>query len=203
MSEVALASPSTDKRERILAAAGRLFSQNDYASVLMDDIASEVGVAKGTLYNYFASKNTLYGEYISARLEQLISLLHEIPSRNWGESHAIRDAVTTVVTFMLKDPAFFLIWKREEGRAVHGARQPWSALRDQLHDAVAETLRRSVTHGNGEANDPAIAAAFVLSAADCMVFRNVSRDPDDRRIISERDTLIEFISRALAIETRQ
>jgi AcrR family transcriptional regulator len=203
MSEVALAGPPIDKRERILAAAGSLFSQNDYASVPMDDIASEAGVAKGTLYNYFGSKDTLYCEYITARLEQLITILRETSSRGRSPFHAMSTAVTTVVTFMLKDPAFFLIWKREEGRAVHGARQPWSSLRDQLHAAVAETLEHSGGDAYREANDSAIAASFILSAADCMVFRNISRQPDDPQIVSEREILIEFISRALAIEAHR
>lgn len=52
-----------DKQQRhsdILAAASRLFDTRPYASLRMDDIAREAGLAKGTLYLYFASKEEVF-----------------------------------------------------------------------------------------------------------------------------------------------
>lgn len=49
---------SPDKRERILAAASRLIVQNGLQSS-MSAIAEEAGVATGSLYNYFDSKEAM------------------------------------------------------------------------------------------------------------------------------------------------
>src|SRR5260221_14739255 len=48
------------KRERILSAALKLFAHEPYQAVTMDRVAVAAGVAKGTLYLYFPSKDALY-----------------------------------------------------------------------------------------------------------------------------------------------
>lgn len=61
-----MADSSTDaarlqgKAEAILDAAERLFTRLGYRKTAMDDIATESGVAKGTLYLYFESKEALF-----------------------------------------------------------------------------------------------------------------------------------------------
>src|SRR5208283_1792175 len=57
------------KRERILAAALKLFAHEPYQAVTMDRVAEAAGVAKGTLYLYFPSKDALYLGVLSDGLE--------------------------------------------------------------------------------------------------------------------------------------
>ncbi|QAY95475.1 hypothetical protein CWB41_06775 [Methylovirgula ligni] len=53
--------PDTEeKRVRILDAAQRLFLQYGVKRTSIDDVASETGIAKGTVYLYFESKNDLF-----------------------------------------------------------------------------------------------------------------------------------------------
>jgi AcrR family transcriptional regulator len=47
-------------RARILTAGLRLFARRPYEFVTMDDVAQHAGVAKGTLYLYFGSKQALF-----------------------------------------------------------------------------------------------------------------------------------------------
>jgi AcrR family transcriptional regulator len=59
------------KRTAILTAAKSIFIKDGYATAKMSDIATEVGVAPGTLYLYFESKEALanaIGEELFARL---------------------------------------------------------------------------------------------------------------------------------------
>src|SRR6202166_666647 len=57
------------KRQRILAAALKLFAHEPYQAVTMDRVAAEAGVAKGTLYLYFPSKDALYLGVLSDGLD--------------------------------------------------------------------------------------------------------------------------------------
>ncbi len=50
---------SEEKRKRILDFAFRKFTSNGIAQITMDDIAKGVGMGKGTLYQYFPSKEKL------------------------------------------------------------------------------------------------------------------------------------------------
>ncbi|HVN28844.1 MAG TPA: TetR/AcrR family transcriptional regulator [Candidatus Binataceae bacterium] len=58
-----------NKRERILAAGLRLFANESYQAVTMDRVAEAAGVAKGTLYLYFPSKEALYLGILSDGLD--------------------------------------------------------------------------------------------------------------------------------------
>ena len=48
-----------NKLDQILQAARELFARVDYEAVKMDDIAERAEVSKGTLYSYFATKETV------------------------------------------------------------------------------------------------------------------------------------------------
>lgn len=49
-----------DRLEQLIGAAIRVFTAKGYQRTQMDDIAREMGVAKGTLYNYVESKEALF-----------------------------------------------------------------------------------------------------------------------------------------------
>lgn len=69
--EVAERKPARDRRSRIVDAALRLFAETAYDSVQMDDLARAAGVAKPTLYRYFATKEDLFLEGIERTLGDL------------------------------------------------------------------------------------------------------------------------------------
>ena len=54
-------------RERLLAAANELFYEEGVHTVGIDRVIEHAGVAKGSLYNTFGSKDELIGAYLEAR----------------------------------------------------------------------------------------------------------------------------------------
>ena len=50
----------TEKKTHILEAAARVFSRRGYAGANIAQIAAEAGIGKGTVYEYFASKEDLF-----------------------------------------------------------------------------------------------------------------------------------------------
>jgi len=61
-------------RERLLAAAARLFYASGVAATGIDTITAEAGVAKKSLYNNFASKADLVASYLEARHQEWLDL---------------------------------------------------------------------------------------------------------------------------------
>lgn len=49
-----------EKKERILEAAAQVFAMRGYSGTLVADIAVQAGVGKGTVYEYFDSKEDLF-----------------------------------------------------------------------------------------------------------------------------------------------
>jgi TetR/AcrR family fatty acid metabolism transcriptional regulator len=60
-----------DKRERILAAAERIFARHGFFAARVSEIAREAGVADGTIYLYFKSKDDLLISLFESRMKQV------------------------------------------------------------------------------------------------------------------------------------
>ncbi|WP_273432258.1 TetR/AcrR family transcriptional regulator [Chitinibacter tainanensis] len=60
MNTPAISKSSENKRQQIMAGAREVFMDSGYAAASMERIAKTAGVSKGTLYNYFDSKETLF-----------------------------------------------------------------------------------------------------------------------------------------------
>ncbi len=101
------------KREKIIDAAAELFSRKNYHEVMMEDVAKLVSVAKGTVYNYFNSKEDLYFSIMQSRLEKLTSLLKERINSEGSTIGALRAFVVNIYSFMMANRNFFLIFRKE------------------------------------------------------------------------------------------
>ena len=53
-----------ERRAAILTAAAKVFMEQGFSAASMNEIAAKVGGSKGTLYNYFKSKEELFEAYI-------------------------------------------------------------------------------------------------------------------------------------------
>src|SRR5258707_12959303 len=62
---------SVSHKERILAAANKLFYAQGIRAVGVDTVAAEAGVSKRTLYHHYPSKDALIAAYLTARFKQL------------------------------------------------------------------------------------------------------------------------------------
>jgi len=62
-----MARPETDTRQRIIAAASKLFYSEGIKSVSVDAVAAAAGVTKRTLYYHFDSKDDLIAAYLGGR----------------------------------------------------------------------------------------------------------------------------------------
>ncbi len=66
-----------DKRERILVAAERIFARHGFFAAKVSDVAKEAGVADGTIYLYFKSKDDLLISLFERRMQQVNEHLRE------------------------------------------------------------------------------------------------------------------------------
>jgi len=70
-----------DKRERILDAAVRVFAKKGFHATRVSEVAKAAGVADGTIYLYFKSKDELLVSLFEDRVERLLKFLQtELPA---------------------------------------------------------------------------------------------------------------------------
>lgn len=97
------------RRQQIMVAAKRVFSNHGFAKATMEDIANEAELSPGTLYLYFKNKDELYAsltlrvlQYMNIRLKQV----EEEPHTNAQlKLEALKLALTDVYEF---DPMFLI-----------------------------------------------------------------------------------------------
>jgi len=68
----ARAAKTAARRDAILEAALDEFSAKGFASARLEDVAKRAGIAKGTVYLYFADKETLFQELIRAKMVPVV-----------------------------------------------------------------------------------------------------------------------------------
>ena len=100
-----ITSAATSARERLLAAADKLFYEEGVNTVGIDRVIEEAGVAKATLYSTFGSKEGLIVAYLQARLEHR----QDRTNRALGKIDSPRErilAVFDVLDAYINEPGF-------------------------------------------------------------------------------------------------
>jgi AcrR family transcriptional regulator len=67
-----------ERRSELIASAQKLFYSKGYERTAVSDIVDELGVAKGTFYYYFDSKQTIMEAMVDEVIQQSVALVHEI-----------------------------------------------------------------------------------------------------------------------------
>ncbi len=66
------------KKERLIKAGMFYFSMNGIAATRVEDITKKAGVAKGTFYTYFSSKEDLLEDIMVQKMERYIGLFQDL-----------------------------------------------------------------------------------------------------------------------------
>jgi TetR/AcrR family fatty acid metabolism transcriptional regulator len=68
---------SGDKRDRILSAAVKVFARSGFHATRVSEVAKAAGVADGTIYLYFKSKEELLFSLFEDRVDKLLGYMRE------------------------------------------------------------------------------------------------------------------------------
>ena len=149
LSEVAASTkrPRTPKQQdraaRILDSARRAFAENPFDEVLMEDVARQAGVGKGTIYRYFPDKESLYFAVIFQGIEELKEQIRSVLTIQSQLEIKIRELIGTLVAFFQQNRFFFRLMNLEDGKVGGESRpnrQQWHRERADLIDAIAAVL---------------------------------------------------------------
>ncbi|GHF70941.1 AcrR family transcriptional regulator [Amycolatopsis bartoniae] len=77
--EPAAAVRPRNRRQLIVEAAGRAFSERGYHAASMEEIASAVGITAAALYRHFPNKYALFAECANVMADRLVDALDDVP----------------------------------------------------------------------------------------------------------------------------
>lgn len=93
-----------EKRLKIIKTACRLFAQKGYSNTTMPDIAKELGMSVGNLYNYFESKEELAKEVMLTVSGWVAQRLRSINEEDIPTKDKIRKLVESFFDMSLREP---------------------------------------------------------------------------------------------------
>ncbi|MQY42653.1 TetR family transcriptional regulator [Epibacterium sp. SM1969] len=149
---------------RIRAAALKLFAQHGYAAVSMRQIAKEVGVQAGALYNYIPDKQSLLLTLMENHMEEVLSA--------WQETEAgiqPDDVIARLKTFtrfhirfhMQRPDAVFIAYMELRNLSEENFARI-EALRSQYEGKLRQILQDGVASGRFEISDSKITTLAVI-----------------------------------------
>jgi AcrR family transcriptional regulator len=69
-----------NRKQLIVEAAGRVFSERGYHAASMEEIAASVGITAAALYRHFPNKYALFAECANVMVDRLVAALDEVPA---------------------------------------------------------------------------------------------------------------------------
>ena len=95
----------SDKRERILSAAERIFARHGFFAAKVSDVAKEAGVADGTIYLYFKSKDDLLISLFERRMQQVNDTLRTAIATVKSPRDQLRAFITAYLQLVHDEPS--------------------------------------------------------------------------------------------------
>jgi len=100
----------------ILEAARKIFAEKGFHDATVDDIASAAGLAKGTVYLYYRSKQEVYLAALKLGIARMSSIMLEEVRRASTTEEKLRALIAAKLTYCDENRDFFKIYYSELGR---------------------------------------------------------------------------------------
>jgi AcrR family transcriptional regulator len=178
-----MTSVSSDRpapRERLLAAADRLFYEQGVCTVGVDRILEEAGVARASLYSTYGSKDQLIRAYLQGRNDTWQALVGEALPTRWDNPRDRILGVFELMTEWFATPGYHgcpFINASAETAADDAVRE----VRDQ-HRTWLRELFTGLAREAGADNPEVLSAQLVLLSDGSRVGAQLDHSPDPGRV---------------------
>lgn len=156
-----------DRRAEILRAAEKLFASGRFHEVTLDEVAHEARVGKGTIYRYFADKDALFFDTLTAGFDDLCALLDGTVPEEAPFRDQLVSACGAILAFLGDRQQMFRMMQAQVARLRHGDPrfdQQFRAHRRRLVAAVAAIMAKGAAEGAVRRDVPPKVLASVLLA---------------------------------------
>lgn len=182
-------------KKGIFEAAIKIFSKNGYKGATMDEIALEAGVAKGTLYYHFKSKEEIFRFIIIEGIGVLTDEISEVANIDNNPEENLRKICKTQLTVLYRNKDFFKVLMSQ----LWGKEIRQIELREHLQKYIRNIevyIKDAMDKGFIKKGDSYfIAYTFFGSLVSAAIYELVNQDKEIDEVVND---LIEYTFHGLS-----
>jgi TetR/AcrR family transcriptional regulator len=154
-----------DKKERILKAAAGIFAETGFAGTDVAQIAARAGVAKGSLYNYFESKEDLYLYVCRDGIERSRAAVYHEILPEWDTFRQIEHIFRRGVSFVLAHPEYIRLYLNVSSAGMERfADRLTLEVEKHTADYLKDLLREGISRGTVRQDIDVNLTAFLINS---------------------------------------
>ena len=185
-------------KKLIFESAIRIFSECGYRGATMDDIALNAGLAKGTLYYHFKSKEELFNFIVEEGIQILQTQVLEIQKLNIGPIEKLVKISEIQLSFLYGYTDFFKVvmsqlWGNEKRQA---------DLRNKIRSYIKEieiNIKKAMEQGKIEISDSELMAyQFFGALCTAAIYESIHIEKVDLDSIIRKT--VDFTLKGLGIQ---
>jgi AcrR family transcriptional regulator len=164
-------------RQAILDAAREVFGELGYEAATVRDIIRRTGLAAGTFYNYYRSKEEVFAALADDGARRFAPILKGLRGKGTSFGEFVREAIVAYFEFMA-DEHISWIARRPAGEMqphIHGETPEMAAVFAEVKDAIED----AIAEGKGPLADSEYMAASCIGIAREVCDKMLMRRPID------------------------
>jgi TetR/AcrR family fatty acid metabolism transcriptional regulator len=160
----------SDKRERILDAAIKVFARSGYHGARVSDIAREAGIAYGLVYHYFRNKEEILASAFDERWSGFLAVVDAIAAGPAPAPQKLQSLAALILNAFRRRPDWVKVLVLEIQRSSRFAAPEQIRAVGRLFDQVARIVREGQEKGELRGDvDPQVACTVLVGALDLVI----------------------------------
>lgn len=150
-----------ERRADLIKAALKLFRKKGFSDTAVSDIVNEAGVAQGTFYLYFGSKDDILAAVAKeVAVERCGSIEQIVKMKNVGAVKKIKLILDALVELGSEDKGWVVEYHEPRFRQLHD--QLTSKTLGEFYPLIVGVIEQGVSEGVFHSGHPSADAAFIL-----------------------------------------
>jgi len=165
-----------NKTEKIIRAAIQVFAEKGLEKGKIADIAIKAGIGKGTVYEYFSSKDEIFGAIEQFVIEDMLSALQAIVQGDLPPREKLQSLIDDTFNYMVTlDDGILIVtelWAQSARGLWHGSSK--TRLRDMYkyyREVLIDILNDGMKSGDFRPLDPEGVAVMLSAFLDGMLWQ--------------------------------
>jgi AcrR family transcriptional regulator len=191
------------RRLEILQAAKRVFAERGFHSASISDIIKTAGIARGTFYLYFSSKDAAFESILDQAMQELESRIISVDVEEGAAPPALQlhENVSRILNYMLSDRLLIQLILNHGLPPDTELAKRVEAFFDHVEERIESSLTQGMAMGLVRQCDPALTASLILGSLRGGI-RRLTRLQDDFDIPVVATQLIDFSLRGVISSER-